>query len=227
MITERDFWNHRSHNYDEQIGPLYERAYQLTAERTLAYLKPEDRVLDFACGTGIVTLEEAPHVKYVRAIDISDEMVANEPDFGQVLPEFLTFAGDDILVGHNIQTFDMKFLYRDCERLFQQKLTNDYVDTLRVAKLCFPEWRHRRLSDLAEHYGISTRGAHRALTDCKMNQQVFEYLAKELEKMPAGKKQSKEKICPECGLPMKKRNGRFGEFWGCTGYPDCRHTENT
>ena len=33
---------------------------------------------------------------------ISDEMVANEPDFGQVLPEFLTFAGDDILVGHNI-----------------------------------------------------------------------------------------------------------------------------
>ena len=158
---------------------------------------------------------------------ISDEMVANEPDFGQVLPEFLTFAGDDILVGHNIQTFDMKFLYRDCERLFQQKLTNDYVDTLRVAKLCFPEWRHRRLSDLAEHYGISTRGAHRALTDCKMNQQVFEYLAKELEKMPAAKKQSKEKICPECRLPMKKRNGRFGEFWGCIGYPDCRHTENT
>ena len=158
---------------------------------------------------------------------ISDEMVANEPDFGQVLPEFLTFAGDDILVGHNIQTFDMKFLYRDCERLFQQKLTNDYVDTLRVAKLCFPEWRHRRLSDLAEHYGISTRGAHRALTDCKMNQQVFEYLAKELEKMPAAKKQSKEKICPECGLPMKKRNGRLGELWGCIGYPDCRHTENT
>ena len=76
MITERDFWNHRSHNYDEQIGPLYERAYQLTAERTLAYLKPEDRVLDFACGTGIVTLEEAPHVKYIRAIDISDEMAA-------------------------------------------------------------------------------------------------------------------------------------------------------
>lgn len=52
MITERDFWNHRSQNYDEQIGPQYEQAYQLTAERTLAYLKPEDRVLDFACGTG-------------------------------------------------------------------------------------------------------------------------------------------------------------------------------
>jgi len=63
---------------------------------------------------------------------------------------------------------------------------------------------------------------------CSQNYRIWlEHLAKELEKMPAAKKQSKEKICPECGLPMKKRNGRFGEFWGCTGYPDCRHTENT
>ena len=75
MITERDFWNHRSQNYDEQIGPQYERAYQLTAERTLAYLKPEDRVLDFACGTGIVTLSLSPDVKELRGIDISDEMI--------------------------------------------------------------------------------------------------------------------------------------------------------
>ena len=63
---------------------------------------------------------------------------------------------------------------------------------------------------------------------CSQNYRIWlEHLAKELEKMSAAKKQSKEKICPECGLPMKKRNGRFGEFWGCTGYPDCRHTENT
>ena len=63
---------------------------------------------------------------------------------------------------------------------------------------------------------------------CGQNYRIWlEHLAKELEKMPAAKKQSKEKICPECGLPMKKRNGRFGEFWGCIGYPDCRHTENT
>ena len=34
------------------------------------------------------------------------------------------------------------------------------------------------------------------------------------------------KNCPVCGQPLKKRNGRFGEFWGCTGFPTCRHTEN-
>jgi DNA topoisomerase-1 len=28
--------------------------------------------------------------------------------------------------------------------------------------------------------------------------------------------------CPNCGRPMQKRRGRFGEFWGCTGYPECK-----
>lgn len=28
--------------------------------------------------------------------------------------------------------------------------------------------------------------------------------------------------CPDCSRLMKKRNGRYGEFWGCSGYPECR-----
>ncbi len=28
--------------------------------------------------------------------------------------------------------------------------------------------------------------------------------------------------CPECGKPMRKRTSRKGDFWGCSGYPDCR-----
>lgn len=28
--------------------------------------------------------------------------------------------------------------------------------------------------------------------------------------------------CPECGKPMARRKGKYGFFWGCTGYPDCR-----
>ncbi len=37
-----------------------------------------------------------------------------------------------MLAGHNINRFDMKFLYRDCERYFGQTLTNDYIDTLKT-----------------------------------------------------------------------------------------------
>ena len=71
----REFWNMRAQNYDEVIGPAYASAYDKTVSNTLKYLKPEDRVLEFACGTGIVTLPVAQKVAHVRAIDISDEMV--------------------------------------------------------------------------------------------------------------------------------------------------------
>lgn len=30
--------------------------------------------------------------------------------------------------------------------------------------------------------------------------------------------------CPKCGKKMKLRSGKFGQFWGCTGYPQCRGT---
>ncbi len=36
----------------------------------------------------------------------------------------------------------------------------------------------------------------------------------------------KEVGCPSCGLPMKLREGRYGYFWGCTGYPQCQKTYN-
>ncbi|MBD3209502.1 DNA topoisomerase I [Candidatus Woesearchaeota archaeon] len=33
------------------------------------------------------------------------------------------------------------------------------------------------------------------------------------------------KKCPKCGKDMKLRKSIYGEFWGCTGYPKCKHTE--
>ncbi len=157
--------------------------------------------------------------------NITNQMVKNAPHFDQVLEYFVKFIEDDTLVGHNICSFDVPFIYRDCERFLGQIISNDYIDTLRLAKKVFPDWKHRRLSDLAEHYGISTAGAHRALADCRMNQKIFEHLGKELANKQL-KVQNNVKICPKCHLPMQRRNGRFGEFWGCTGFPQCRHTEN-
>lgn len=76
MNAPKNFWNFRAQFYDEQVGPVYADAYRRTAKNTLKYLKPHDRVLEFACGTGIVTLAVAPYVAQIHAIDISDEMVA-------------------------------------------------------------------------------------------------------------------------------------------------------
>ena len=74
-MTCEEFWNKRSRVFDSDVSTVYQDAYDKTAEHTLRYLKPTDRVLDYACGTGIPTLAIAPHVKEVRGIDISMEMV--------------------------------------------------------------------------------------------------------------------------------------------------------
>lgn len=155
---------------------------------------------------------------------ITDDMVKDSPSVRDALTDFLKFAGDAVLVGHNIRTFDMKFLCRYARDFWGLTIGNDYIDTLQLARAYLPQLGHHRLTDLAVHYGISAEGAHRALNDCRMNQMVFEQLAKEMAKRSGGAEAVK--LCPRCGNVLRKRNGRFGAFWGCMGYPECRYTEN-
>lgn len=37
--------------------------------------------------------------------------------------------------------------------------------------------------------------------------------------------QETDRACPECGKPLLKRMGRFGWFFACSGFPECRFTE--
>lgn len=154
---------------------------------------------------------------------IYDDMVKDAPVFEEALADFDEFIGDMVLVGHNIHTFDMKFIWRDAFSYWGKTFANDYIDTLALARQCLPQLSNHKLTDLANHYHIASDGAHRALADCRMNQKVFEKLGEAL-KSPSVKKNMK--ICPRCGQLMRRRNGKFGEFWGCSGYPDCRYTEN-
>ena len=88
----REYWNSRSESYDSYVDGLYADAYEKTAARSLAYLSPESRMLEFACGTGIVTLKIAPHVGSLTAIDISDGMIrAAREKAGEDYPN-LTFS---------------------------------------------------------------------------------------------------------------------------------------
>jgi len=150
---------------------------------------------------------------------ISDAMVKDCPCFEKVLDEFLDFIEDYVLVGHNIKSFDLKFIYRDVMKYRGMALGNDYVDTWHMAKRCLPQLKHKKLTDLAQFYGISPEGAHRALNDCRMNQKVYEKMA------CAAPASDTIRKCPRCGSMLVKRKGMYGEFYGCSGFPDCRYTE--
>lgn len=153
-----------------------------------------------------------------RVNGITDQMVANAPTLEEALPEFLKFVDGFVLVGHNIHTFDMKFLNIATDDLYGTMVSNDYIDTLYMARRCLPELSHHRLTDLAEYFHFSTEGAHRALNDCIMNQKCYESMKQIQESDPVV-------ICPECGAEMVKRNSRYGLFYGCSNYPNCKKTK--
>lgn len=177
---------------------------------------------------------------------ITDDMVKDSPSIHQVLGKFLDFVGDFVLVGHNIHTFDMKFIYIAAEEGLGRAVANDYIDTLYLARKCLPELSHHRLVDLASHFKFSTQGAHRALADCQMNQKCYEAMAKlEKAKTPQQEKNfrqgnslrqenvfrqektlSSKLICPRCNGELIKREGRYGSFYGCSNFPSCRYTKN-
>lgn len=149
---------------------------------------------------------------------ITDQMVAEAPTIREVLPEFLAFIGDLVLVGHNIQSFDMNFIYDAAWNLFEIPVENDFIDTLYMSRKCLPFLEHHKLVDVAEYFHIDTNGAHRALNDCIMNQKCYE----ELGKIQSG---MSILLCPKCGGELVNRKGKYGQFLGCSNYPNCTYTQ--
>jgi len=166
------------------------------------------------------------HIPYMASSinGITDDIVQDAPDIEQALTDFIAFIGNSVLVGHNLKNFDLKFIQRDCMDLFGKTLSNDYVDTLILSRRYLPDLSSHSLEALAYHYGISYEGAHRALADCHITKQVYDSLAKEIENPSDAAKNVK--VCPRCGNILKRRNGKFGEFWGCASYPDCKYTRD-
>ena len=64
-------------------------------------------------------------------------MVADAPSEKEALEAFLQFAGDRILVGHNVHSFDMRFL-RAAAKRSGIKLEPTYIDTLTMAQTMYP-----------------------------------------------------------------------------------------
>lgn len=114
----------------------------------------------------------------VELTGITDEMVSNVPAIIDVLPEFVKFLGDSIMVGHNIAGFDANFLY-DAGARIGIPVTNDFVDTMRLVRKLHKDWEHHRLTDLRERFGIDAGGAQRALADALATHKALECMRQE------------------------------------------------
>jgi len=76
MQLSNTFWDKRSKRYDKDIKKKYYSLYEKIIDSTRSLLTNSDVVLDFACGTGEISLNIAPHVQQVLGIDISEKMIA-------------------------------------------------------------------------------------------------------------------------------------------------------
>lgn len=106
---------------------------------------------------------------------ITNEMVKDAPTIEEILPEFMNYVGNDILIGHNVN-FDINFIYDNLYRNKFDVLTNDFIDTMRISRKLLPELPHHRLIDLANYFEIDATNNHRSLKDCEITMNVYEQL---------------------------------------------------
>ncbi|MDG2427276.1 MAG: DEDD exonuclease domain-containing protein [Acidimicrobiales bacterium] len=96
---------------------------------------------------------------------ITNTMVVDAPPISAVLPSFLEFLGDAVIVGHNVR-FDLSFLRAAVERSGRPPMTNRSVDTCGLARrLLRDEVPNCKLSTLANYLQFEHQPSHRALDD--------------------------------------------------------------
>lgn len=102
---------------------------------------------------------------------ITDKMVMEAPDIETVLPEFLEFVGDAVLVAHNAG-FDVGFIEQNCR---YQDIVPDFtsVDTVALARILLPTLSKFKLNVVAKALNISQEHHHRAVDDARVTAEIF------------------------------------------------------
>ena len=110
---------------------------------------------------------------------INDAMVMDAPKIGQILPEFLDFCQEAVMVAHNA-SFDMGFIEENCRRMGIQR-TFTYVDTVAMARVLLPALNRFKLDTVAKALGVSLENHHRAVDDAGCTAEIFEKFIKMLK----------------------------------------------
>ena len=106
-----------------------------------------------------------------KLTSINDSMVMDSPSIETILPEFLAFCEDAVMVAHNAN-FDMSFIMENARRLgIEKKFT--YVDTLGIARILLPHQAKHTLDAVAKTLGISLENHHRAVDDAECTAEIF------------------------------------------------------
>ncbi len=113
--------------------------------------------------------EEASEVN-----NITDDMVANAPEFSRIAPALTEFLKGCHIAGHNLD-FDLRFIFAHGAELPPGVR---FYDTLDLAHLTIPESHigNYKLKTVCSYYGIVPNDSHRSLSDAYATSKVFLHL---------------------------------------------------
>jgi DNA polymerase III subunit epsilon len=114
------------------------------------------------------------HPDAARVSGITSAMVLGQPRVEEVLPRFMEFVGDAILLAHNAE-FDAGFLRAELQRIGLPTVDNLILDTQVLAQKAFPGKKSYALQSLVEMLGIPANTAHRARDDARQCMRLFEH----------------------------------------------------
>lgn len=114
-----------------------------------------------------------------RLTHITNEMVADKPSVDEVIRQFYEFVGDNILVGHNIKSSDLRYITKAADKAgvhFQSSFLDTYLLAKKYKDL--KAWDKVNLSYLSNYYGFEHKEAHRAWSDAEVNALIYFELQK-------------------------------------------------
>ncbi len=123
---------------------------------------------------------------------ITPQQLLEAPPLEEVLPDFVEFAGNSLMVGHCIE-LDMSFLNRATKKVMGGTLLNPGIDTIHMARGyrravsgLFHEEEERSqsyvLEDLAKEYNLPIFKPHDAFEDAMQTAYLFLFLLKKFKK---------------------------------------------
>ena len=138
--------------------------------------------------TSLVNPEKNISKFITRITGISNEMVADSPQFENVVSTIIEFINDGtkpaFLIAHNGDGFDKLVLKSHFKRvnIKMREFNWQTIDTLLMAKKLYPYMFKHNLKDLMTQLGLETEEAHRAMNDTKMLQKLYHKMCVDLDK---------------------------------------------
>ncbi|MFD3156560.1 PolC-type DNA polymerase III [Haloimpatiens sp. FM7330] len=109
--------------------------------------------------------------RIIELTGITNTMVKNAENISSILPKFIEFIGDSVVVAHNAD-FDTSFIKKNCSDL-NIGFDNSIMDTIPLCQYLFPELKRYKLNTICKHLGISLENHHRAVDDAKATGEIL------------------------------------------------------